>query len=766
LYRCCSDPDQPANIRQETAMGPISAEDFSPVGDGASHPLSERYATLAAAQAHYPFVTRLTQEIDWAAIQAALWSAGTPADPRGTTVLVPRGDYRCSDDLRISRQVRLAGMGRGATRLSFGPGAGIVVDGPFTSPDGGHGSYATIADLDIAGERVPGIEQWMPGHDYVAAGDPAQGGGPPDRVCDRNDNRFYYECIQGGTSRNTAPPWTAGAPYNAGDIVQVVAPVYFQCTLASGNQKSGTDEPVWALPADEKTWDGEGAQTHEAVNYLLWQRVPDPDHPPMPPVNRGPWQPSTVYAQGDIAEATADFTNRLFFRSQKGPANAGGEEPAWEADAPGELTQENTGLSWDRGVLTSKMPLIGLPAWKPRTRYERGAVVRSGPPGMLQVVFECTGAGTSGAGPGEPAWNAAIGGVTTDGTSGPGDPPPVTWTCRADPSVFSDGTVVWACKASPGIWLRTQAYVGNVGVQGFTNAGIHIQSQDLPHTNINHWQVYNAAVHQCGLGVVVMGTDCQGGTAIGCEIMGNGYDLSGRILPRGNGGTGVYDRGNGPNNWIGCATEANTGRAFVAATSNAASTVLGCYIEAGQQPSYLGIAAFKIDSAGDDAPNSAGWIIDSSQAVGPFAVPNTRDNGLVLYLGYKSDNPTILYGWQKAGNEFWVFRWDEAQQVWRTGHPQDGLPPASYLTGGTHPRGAFLQGTPSLLLGDPSLLAPPQGPIKVGAFPGKPPWTGEPGDIVCNSAQDEPMDPATDRYAGWICVGPAREWKRFGKIEP
>ncbi len=752
-------------------MDPINVEDFKPVGGGASHPLSERYATLAAAQVDYPFVTSLTQEIDWAAIQAALWS-----DPRGTTVLVPRGDYHCAEDLRISRQVRLAGMGRGATQLSFDSGAGIVVDNPFTSPDGGEGTYATIADLDIVGTRVPGIEQWMPNHDYVT-GDPAQGR-LPDRVYDRNDNRFYYECIQAGTSRNTAPPWKAGETYNVGDVVQVLAPIYFRCTDVNvkGNHKSGTDEPIWALPVDEKTWDGEGAKTRETANYLLWQRIiPDPTDLPMPPVNRGPWQPSTVYAQGDIVEATADFTKRLFFRSQNGPANAGEHEPAWEADAPGEITQDDH-LSWDRGVLTSKMPFIELPPWKPQTRYESGAVVRSRQPGMLQVVFECTAAGTSGPGPGEPAWNKNPGGVTTDGTFEPVDPPPpppVTWTCREDPSAFSDGTVVWACKASPGIWLRTQAYVQNVLVKGFTNAGIHIQSQDLPHTNINHWQVYNAAVHECGHGVVVMGTDCQGGTAIGCEIMSNGYDLSGQILPRGNGGTGVYDRGNGPNNWIGCATEANTGRAFVAATSNAASTVLGCYIEAGPQPSSLGIAAFKIDSAGDDAPNSTGWIVDSSQAVGPFHVPNAKDNQLVLHLGYKSDDPTTLYGWEKLDNtEFWVFRWDEAQQVWRTGHLQDGLPPANYFTGGTHPRGRYLQGIPSLLLGDPSLLAP-RGPIMVGAYSTVPPnWPAEPGDIVFNSAQEWPDDPAIEHYAGWICVEvirngtPTREWKRFGKIEP
>jgi hypothetical protein len=206
--------------------------------------------------------------------------------------------------------------------------------------------------------------------------------------------------------------------------------------------------------------------------------------------------------------------------------------------------------------------------------------------------------------------------------------------------------------------------VHSVGVKGFTNAGIHIQAHELPHTIVNHWQLYNAAVSSCGLGVVVMGSDSQGGTAVGLELTGNGYDLSGQILPRGNGGTAVYDRGNAPNNWIGCATEANTGRAFVAATSNVASTVLG-YIEARQQPSYLGIAAFKINAQADDSPDSTGWIVNGSQAVGPFVIPNTKDNRLKLWLGYKSNDPTILYAWQNE-SEAWIFRWDEGHQMWRT----------------------------------------------------------------------------------------------------
>jgi hypothetical protein len=49
----------------------VSPEQFGAIGDGTVHPLSERYPTLAAAQAVYPFVTSLTQTIDWAACQLA-----------------------------------------------------------------------------------------------------------------------------------------------------------------------------------------------------------------------------------------------------------------------------------------------------------------------------------------------------------------------------------------------------------------------------------------------------------------------------------------------------------------------------------------------------------------------------------------------------------------------------------------------------------------------------------------------------------------------
>ncbi|WP_419885177.1 hypothetical protein [Paenibacillus sp. B-A-8] len=52
---------------------------YGAIADGNSHPLSERYATLAQAQSVYPFATSLTNEIDWCALQMALNSGNNIA---------------------------------------------------------------------------------------------------------------------------------------------------------------------------------------------------------------------------------------------------------------------------------------------------------------------------------------------------------------------------------------------------------------------------------------------------------------------------------------------------------------------------------------------------------------------------------------------------------------------------------------------------------------------------------------------------------------
>jgi hypothetical protein len=74
------------------SAGPADIRSFGAIGDGRLHRLSERYATVAEAQAAYPTL-RLTQSwyrrsIDWAAIQAALdtsCAVHIPAAPSSST---------------------------------------------------------------------------------------------------------------------------------------------------------------------------------------------------------------------------------------------------------------------------------------------------------------------------------------------------------------------------------------------------------------------------------------------------------------------------------------------------------------------------------------------------------------------------------------------------------------------------------------------------------------------------------------------------------
>lgn len=73
------------------------------------HPLSERYATLAEAQAFYPFVTSLVQSIDWAALKkASLYLEG-----RGGVIHGPSQFYVLTDELLLPDSVTFEGQGVG-----------------------------------------------------------------------------------------------------------------------------------------------------------------------------------------------------------------------------------------------------------------------------------------------------------------------------------------------------------------------------------------------------------------------------------------------------------------------------------------------------------------------------------------------------------------------------------------------------------------------------------------------------------------------------
>ena len=69
-----------------------NVKDFGAIGTGAGELLSTRYATLANARVDYPFVTSLSDTIDWAAIQAAI-NAMWASPSKGGTVFIPSGNY-------------------------------------------------------------------------------------------------------------------------------------------------------------------------------------------------------------------------------------------------------------------------------------------------------------------------------------------------------------------------------------------------------------------------------------------------------------------------------------------------------------------------------------------------------------------------------------------------------------------------------------------------------------------------------------------------
>lgn len=72
---------------QDRLRDTVSVKDFGAIGDGSYHPLSERFPSLALAQAVYPHVTSLTQSIDWAASQAALNTGRSATAPEGSYVI-------------------------------------------------------------------------------------------------------------------------------------------------------------------------------------------------------------------------------------------------------------------------------------------------------------------------------------------------------------------------------------------------------------------------------------------------------------------------------------------------------------------------------------------------------------------------------------------------------------------------------------------------------------------------------------------------------
>jgi hypothetical protein len=109
----------------------VNPIDFGAIGDGVSRPLSTIYATLAAAQSVYPFATSLSQELDWAAIQAAV----NEAMKVGKMVYITgAGPYMISDTIFIKIQRALTyPPGLPPQAVHFAPNVNAIIKG-FGTP--------------------------------------------------------------------------------------------------------------------------------------------------------------------------------------------------------------------------------------------------------------------------------------------------------------------------------------------------------------------------------------------------------------------------------------------------------------------------------------------------------------------------------------------------------------------------------------------------------------------------------------------------------
>lgn len=92
---------------QDKMRDSVHVKDFGAIGDGAVHLLSSVYATLAAAQAKYPFATTLSHTLDYCAIQAAL-NTGQNVDLGSLDLLI---DTACTS---AKKGQRIFGRGMGA----------------------------------------------------------------------------------------------------------------------------------------------------------------------------------------------------------------------------------------------------------------------------------------------------------------------------------------------------------------------------------------------------------------------------------------------------------------------------------------------------------------------------------------------------------------------------------------------------------------------------------------------------------------------------
>ena len=240
----------------------LNAKVYGAVCDGGSHPLSGYYGTLAAAQAVYPFITSLTQQLDYAALKEAANTAfGPDGSEHGTNtalnvpLLLPAGTcYFGSDELLIRNAdgIKIQGAGKTATILE---GTGIVLgfDGLW---------YSRLSDFEVqttgsTSTAALDIDGNVPGHPYSTRSVQGNllesilvvGGGA------RTGEYAFSWCRQGGSSAQCSENTMVNL-----HVSNAITPFYIVGFNALDN--------VW-VGGDAQSFKGPGVYNYEASLDLI-----------------------------------------------------------------------------------------------------------------------------------------------------------------------------------------------------------------------------------------------------------------------------------------------------------------------------------------------------------------------------------------------------------------------------------------------------------------------------------------------------------------
>ena len=154
----------------------LNVSQFGAICDGQSHPLRQKFATLAAAKVVYPFVSSLSQEIDYASLKSASNTAfgadgaehGSSNPQANVPLYIPQGICYLGNDtwtIRKASGIRIEGASATATQIRA-QGTVIAFDGLWYSQIGN----LNIATLSSSATVALDIDGNVPSHPYATFG--------------------------------------------------------------------------------------------------------------------------------------------------------------------------------------------------------------------------------------------------------------------------------------------------------------------------------------------------------------------------------------------------------------------------------------------------------------------------------------------------------------------------------------------------------------------------------------------------------------------